>query len=259
MNITHTEAQRPQGKIIFENDACMVINKLPGESSELPETGGNKNNGAPPRILAVHRLDMPVSGCLVLAKTPEAAAFLSAAFASHDTGRVEKRYWAIIEKPANDKLAASGELLHWISFDSKKNKSFAHNEAGQGRKKAVMRYRIAGSGNNYLFLEIELITGRHHQIRAQLAALGLHIKGDLKYGARRSEKNGGIRLHAYSLNFPNPLNPAEKIEAKALPPLEDALWTAFAQAAGATFLARSCRNSPGEDSPEAEYSWRQQN
>jgi len=209
---------------IFENEACLVINKLPGECSQSPdvETDGKKFP------VPVHRLDMPVSGCLLLARTSVAAAFLGAAFAQ---GRVTKRYWAVVEKPHG---ASPMELspdfvrqLHWLSFDKAKNKSFAHNEAGRGRKKAELRYRLAGRGENYLFLEIELLTGRHHQIRAQLAALGLHVKGDLKYGARRSEKNGGIRLHAYCLAFPNPLNPDETIEVKALPQSMDTLWTAF--------------------------------
>ena len=208
----------------------MVINKRPGESSEFPELGTDYTPGrAGERFpVPVHRLDVPVSGCLLLARTPEAAAFLGAAFARH--GEVEKRYWAIVEKPAGGIFPASEtrseELVHWLSFDPAKNKSFVHDKAGHGRKKAVLRYRIAGSGENYLFLEIDLVTGRHHQIRSQLAAVGLHIKGDLKYGSRRSEKAGGIRLHAHSLTFPNPLNPSEKIKAAAMPPEMDTLWEA---------------------------------
>jgi len=216
-------------RLLFQNEACFVINKLPGESSEFPQPEKD-GSGVP-----VHRLDQPVSGCLLLAKTPEAAAFLGAAFAhssevnSSGGGRVEKRYWAIIEKPEKE-IPSEAELVHWLNFNTKTNKSFANEGAGRGRKKAVMRYRIAGAGERYLFLEIELVTGRHHQIRAQLAALGLHVKGDLKYGARRSEKGGGIRLHAYSLAFPNPLKTDEAIEVKALPHVMDALWTACAEA-----------------------------
>ena len=224
--------------LVLQNEACMVINKPSGESSEFPEVQAKGEKFPVP----VHRLDMPVSGCLLLAKTPKAAAFLNAAFAagsgcilSSGCSRVKKHYWAIIEKPANNALPEEAELVHWLSFNAAKNKSFAHDKEGQGRKKAVLRYRISGAGTHYLFLEIDLVTGRHHQIRAQLAALGLHIKGDLKYGARRSEKSGGIRLHAYSLAFPNPMRSGEMLEAKALPPVMDALWTAFAdtqQAAG---------------------------
>jgi len=210
-----------EGRLVFQNEACMVINKQAGESSEFPD--GKEPGGNFP--VPVHRLDMPVSGCLLLAKTHEAVVFLNAAFAER---RAEKRYWAIIEKPANDALEAGGELTHWLRFDPAKNKSFAYNEDGRGRKKAVLRYKVSGAGTHYLFLEIDLVTGRHHQIRAQLAALGLRIKGDLKYGARRSETSGGIRLHAYSLAFPNPLRPAERLEAKTPPPVMDSLWTAFA-------------------------------
>ena len=208
--------------LIFENEACLVKNKLIGESSEFPDDGAGK--------FPVHRLDTPVSGCLLLAKTPEAARFLSAAFAAGD---VEKRYWAITEKPANGGAAEGGELIHWLHFDRVKNKSFACDKAAPGRKKALLRYRVSGAGKHYLFLEVDLVTGRHHQIRAQLAAAGFHIKGDLKYGARRSETSGGIRLHARSIIFPNPLSSAQRIEVKTLPPVMDALWTAFAEAVGA--------------------------
>ena len=236
-----------EGRIIFQNEACMVINKLPGETSAFPQTENPAEGGAFPA--AVHRLDTPVSGCLLLARTPEAAAFLCAAFARHN-GDVEKHYWAIVEKPASPvRLPAGGELVHWLYEDKKANKSFAvpvFTETGTESLpprhghvkpvKAVLRCRVKGQGQHYLFVEIDLVTGRHHQIRAQLAALGLHIKGDLKYGARRSEKGGGIRLHAYSLAFPNPLNPGEKIKVNAPPPLTqphhpDALWEAFAEAA----------------------------
>jgi 23S rRNA pseudouridine1911/1915/1917 synthase len=221
--------------MIYHNETCIVINKLPGESSEHIKLD---NEGD---IFPVHRLDVPVSGCLLLARTPEAAAFLGSAFASHDN-RVEKKYWAVVEKPMMEKaLLPDGELVHWLGVNSKTNKAFAlapdaisgasPSSKHEALKKAILRYKIIGQGDHYLFLEIDLVTGRHHQIRAQLAALGLHIKGDLKYGARRSEKSGGIRLHAYSLAFPNPLNPVEVIRVKAQPPVMDSLWTAFAEAA----------------------------
>ena len=247
-------------RILFQNKACMVTNKLPGESSEFPEAGAG--NGEEKFPAPVHRLDVPVSGCLLLAKTPEASAFLGEAFAKPAAGngpertrnqepkaarlRIEKRYWAIIEKsPAAAALPPEGELVHWLYTDMKTNKSFAvpaNDKTGRAipqprrgkvkPKKAVLRYRLTGQGEHYFFLEIDLVTGRHHQIRAQLAALDLHIKGDLKYGAKRSEKGGGIKLHAYSLAFPNPLDQNEIICVEALPPAMDSLWTAFAEAAG---------------------------
>jgi len=219
--------------MIYINEACVVINKLPGESAEHIRLDNEGDKFLEP----VHRLDVPVSGCLLLARTPEVAAFLGAAFARRDS-RIEKKYWAIVEKPETENvLPEKGELVHWLGVNSKTNKAFAlpvdtvsgPSPAGKrkGLKKAILRYKIVGQGDRYLFLEIDLVTGRHHQIRAQLAALGLHVKGDLKYGARRSEKSGGIRLHAYSLAFPNPLNPSEIIRVKAQPPVMDSLWTAF--------------------------------
>ena len=227
----------PGNRLLFQNDSCLVLNKLPGESSEFPNLDGV---GAAP----VHRLDTPVSGCLLLAKDKAAAAFLGQAFAR--PGGVEKRYWAVIEKPKPEGVfAPEAELVHWLFEDRKANKSFAvpaidqtGNETPPPKwgpvgghirpKKAVLRYRLAGTGDNYLFLEIDLVTGRHHQIRAQLAAIGLHVKGDLKYGAKRSERAGGIRLHAHALAFPDPLTPAEIIKVTAPPPLMDPLWAAFA-------------------------------
>ena len=226
-------------RLLFQNEACLVINKLPGESSEFPriETAGGE------KLFPAHRLDMPVSGCLLLARNPEAAAFLGKAFANSTASEqprlVEKIYWAIIENPqAADALAPCGELVHWLGVNKKTNKSFAvaPDKSGcppslkvrrEGLKKAVLRYRVIGQGERYLFLEVDLVTGRHHQIRAQLAAIGLHIKGDLKYGARRSEKGGGIRLHARSLAFPNPMNPGETIRVNAPLPVMDSLWMAF--------------------------------
>jgi 23S rRNA pseudouridine1911/1915/1917 synthase len=183
---------------------------------------------------AVHRLDVPVSGCLLFARTPGALAFLSGVFAQGlGTGRflgtsrfLEKRYWAVLEMPGTP-IPEQGEIIHWITWNPRTNKSIAYDQEGLGRKKAVLRYRIIGRGERYLFMEIKLLTGRHHQIRAQLAALGLHIKGDLKYGAKRSERGGGIRLHARSLAFPNPAGGDVPIHVTAMPPLADRLWEDF--------------------------------
>ena len=239
-------------RIIFQNETCIVINKTAGESSEAPNMGEEWKGSCFP----VHRIDVPVTGCLLIAKTQDAASFLSSAFASsaaidEQSGkktegqtddqekerRVKKYYWAIAEMPADlGSLAPEAQLVHWITENRKLNKSFATADINQitrkqrgsiAPRKAIMNYKIIGKGERYIFLEIELVSGRHHQIRAQLAALGLYIKGDLKYGARRSEKGGGIRLHAHSLSFPDPLNPKEQIEVKVLPHEMDALWTAF--------------------------------
>jgi 23S rRNA pseudouridine1911/1915/1917 synthase len=222
-------------RILFQNSACVVVNKLKGEAVEGAGTGMIdllrelsallSANGEFPQ--AVHRLDVPVTGCALFAMTKPALSFLGAAFAG-DSGAcsVEKHYWAAVEKPRLP-VPESGELIHWIETDTSRNKSFAYNEEGPERKKASCRYRIIGEGRNYLFVTVELLSGRHHQIRAQLAAAGMRIKGDLKYGAKRSEKDGGIRLHARSLTFPDPLNKMEKITVTAAPPQMDNLWQAF--------------------------------
>ncbi|MDR2575592.1 MAG: RNA pseudouridine synthase [Treponema sp.] len=258
-------------RILYCDGDCVVVNKMAGEAVEgagkgmidLPSLLADQMPGLslPPALpvedalalpTAVHRLDVPVSGCTAFARTGAALRFLNNAFRGP---MVEKRYWAIVEQPKNsgacqwiEEISSEFvEITHWIQFepqpsppagegsplDARKNKSFAHNEQGQGRKKAIIRCRLAGKGRNYLFLEVDLVTGRHHQIRAQFEKLGLHIKGDLKYGARRSDKEGGIRLHARSLSFPcmavgrsSPSN-ARKVIVRADPPIIDSLWQAF--------------------------------
>jgi 23S rRNA pseudouridine1911/1915/1917 synthase len=234
-----------RSRILFCNTDCVAVNKIAGEAVE----GAGKGMIDLPRLLAtelsapyyppvpsegalalptaVHRLDVPVSGCVVFARTAAALSFLNTAFSG---GGVKKCYWAIVESSPDSTLFAESahngtELVHWIRFDPRRNKSVAYDEPGPGRKKAILRCRQAGAGEHYQFLEIELITGRHHQIRAQLGRLGLHIKGDLKYGARRSERDGGIRLHARSLSFPS--ENGECISVQADPPLRDNLWLAF--------------------------------
>ena len=224
-----------ESRILYQNAACIVVNKLKGEAVE----GAKQGMTDLPLLLtamlgeeaelvqAVHRLDVPITGCALFALDRKSLAFLNDAFAGKGgSSCVEKTYWAILEKPRSS-LPESGELVHWIETTGNLNKSFAHNENGPGRKKASLYYKITGEGRNYLFAEIKLLSGRHHQIRAQLAAIGLRIKGDLKYGAKRSEKSGGIRLHARSLSFPNPLNKSEIIHITADPPEMDNLWGDF--------------------------------
>ena len=231
--------------IIFQSDDCLVANKLKGEAVEGAKDGivnlplELKRNLNLNFIEAVNRLDVPVTGCALFALNEKALEFLNAAFAGSFAAKagssaakesnnlnIEKRYWAITEKP-KDPLPESGEAVHWIETNSRTNKSFAYDKESKDRKKAALKYRITGEGTNYLFMEIELLSGRHHQIRAQLAAIGFHIKGDLKYGAKRSEKTGGIRLHARSLSFPNPRKKDERIKVTADPPEIDNLWQYF--------------------------------
>jgi len=234
-------------RIVHCDSCCVVVNKIAGEATEgagpgmadLPrllaaELAGQCWPSPPGDALALptaaHRLDVPVSGCAVFARAQAALVSLNRAFAEN---AVEKHYWAIVEQPEGrlPQGAAEGiELAHWIRFDTRKNKSAAYDEPGPGRKKAVLRLRMVGTGRDYLFLEVELRTGRRHQIRAQLERLGLRVKGDLKYGARRSEKGGGIRLHARSVAFPDPAGSGKRIAVQASPPLRDNLWLAFEEA-----------------------------
>jgi len=238
-----------KSRIFYQSSACIVINKLIGEAVEgasggmvdLPKELKSVLGENIELIEAVHRLDVPVTGCALFALTKTALSFLNSAFAGEAAlpSPVEKTYWAVIEKPSRP-LPESGELIHWIENVSGKNKSTAHKKDGANRKKAVLRYRITGEGKNYLFIEVQLLSGRHHQIRAQFAAEGLHIKGDLKYGAKRSEKGGGIRLHARSLSFPEPLKRGELVKVTADPPVIDNLWESFLTTNVISF-EQSCR------------------
>jgi 23S rRNA pseudouridine1911/1915/1917 synthase len=231
-------------RILYQSGRFIIVNKLPGEAAGnagpgivrlAGELAALFGGGLP--VTAVNRLDVPVSGCVLFARAPDALAAANALFrkgASEDgvsENRVEKRYLAIVETPETaDRLPRGGELVHWLSENGRRNKSAAFDEPGPGRKKAVLRCRVLGQGERYTFLEIELVTGRRHQIRAQLAAIGLHIKGDLKYGARRGERIG-IRLHACLLAFRDPLD-GGLIRSSAAPPVMDRLWQACWESAG---------------------------
>ncbi|MCL2276328.1 MAG: RNA pseudouridine synthase [Treponema sp.] len=175
---------------------------------------------------AVHRLDVPVTGCSLFAVNPESLKYLNSVFARKTAKSAVKKYWAITEKPAKE-INKTGELIHWIETNPKINKSFAYDTEKKGRKKAVLKYKIKGEGQNYIFIDVDLFTGRHHQIRSQFASNGLFIKGDLKYGAKRGEKNGGIRLHSRTLCFPDPLSKNVIINITCDPPLIDNLWNEF--------------------------------
>ena len=220
-------------RILFKNQGCVVVNKLAGEAVEGADKGMidlqaqllHYLKGEIKLVEAVNRIDVPVTGCALFALEKETLVFLNNVFSSNNL-LIEKKYWAVAEKPSAC-LPESAEHIHWIKTNTRINKSFAYDKEKKGLKKAVLKYKIIKQGDNYLFMEIDLLSGRHHQIRAQLASIGLHIKGDLKYGARRSEKNGGIRLHSRLISFPNPDNENEKITVTADPPVIDNLWKSF--------------------------------
>ncbi|MDR0452317.1 MAG: RNA pseudouridine synthase [Treponema sp.] len=214
-------------RILYQSPGLVIVNKLPGEAAGNAGPGIARLSGDLSALLgggpvtAVNRLDVPVSGCILFARAPDA---LAAACALFREGAVQKRYLAVAETPENAApLPENGLLIHWLGRDGRRNRSAVFDGPGPDRKRAALRCRVCGQGERYTFLELELISGRHHQIRAQLAAAGFRIKGDLKYGARRSD-GIGVRLHAYSLAFRAP--GAGLIRASAPPPVMDRLWQA---------------------------------
>ncbi len=222
-------------QVLFEDNHLLVVNKRPGDIVQGDQTGDTplseiakaylKGKYAKPGKVflgVVHRLDRPTSGILVFARTSKALSRMNALFKAK---QVRKTYWAIVGSPPP---AESGKLVHWLQRNPKQNKSYAFEVEGANRKKAVLNYRLLKSLDRYYLLEVDLETGRHHQIRAQLASLGCPIRGDLKYGAPRSNPDGSIHLHARYLEFVHPVRKTPlKITA---PPPEDPLWDACGEA-----------------------------
>ena len=172
-----------------------------------------------------HRLDRPTTGVVLFARTSKALTRLNAMFQSHE--QIRKTYWAIVEK--NDKLLSDEAIRieHYLWRNEKQNKSFVVKSGTKDAKRAVLSYKAIARGDRYTLLEINLETGRHHQIRCQLAAIGCPIKGDLKYGAKRSNPDGGISLHARKIEF---VHPVSKLPISITAPVpDDALWHVLEQ------------------------------
>ena len=168
----------------------------------------------------VHRLDRPVSGLVVFAKTSKALSRLNNMFRD---GEVHKTYWAIVKNtPPYDE----GELVNWIVRNEKQNKSYAYDHEVKNSKKAILRYKLMGHTDRYSLLEIHLLTGRRHQIRCQLSKMGCPIKGDLKYGAQRSNPDGSISLLSHRVEFVHPVSKETIVVEAPLP--DDNLWKAIA-------------------------------
>ena len=168
-----------------------------------------------------HRLDRPTTGVVLFARTSKALSRLNAMFQSHEL--IKKTYWAIV--PTNSQFPIANRLENYLWRDEKKNKSFVVKQGTNGAKRAVLSYRVLAQTERYMLLEINLETGRHHQIRCQLSAIGLPIRGDLKYGAKRSNPDGGISLHARRVDFIHPVS-KQPISITAPVP-DDPLWSAL--------------------------------
>lgn len=219
--------------ILYEDNHLLVVNKRCGDLVQPDPSGESaledqikafvKRRDAKPGgvfLGVVHRIDRPVSGAVLFAKTSKALTRLNEMIRE---GRIGKVYWAITEQAPDP---YEGELRHYILRDGKTNRSKAYTSPKGDAKEARLRYRTLGASTNYTLVEVELLTGRHHQIRAQLAAAGCPIKGDLKYGARRSNPDGGISLHSRRMEFMHPVS-GEPLLVTAPVPANDNLWAFF--------------------------------
>lgn len=221
-------------EVLYEDNHLILVNKRAGEIVQFDKTGDTPLEEEVKRYLkeryhkpgevflgVVHRIDRPVSGVVLFARTSKALVRLNEMM---QTRAVKKRYWALVcEKPPQQEET----LIHYLFRDSRTNKTRCYPNPGKEAKKAILHYRLIGATQRYWLLEIDLETGRHHQIRAQLAAIGCPIKGDLKYGAPRSNPDGGISLHARNISFQHPV---QNIPLSVTAPLpSDPLWNLFAE------------------------------
>ena len=219
--------------VLYEDNHLIIVNKQAGEIVQGDKTGDTplsdivkewlkEKHNKPGNVYlgVVHRLDRPVSGVVLFAKTSKALPRLNKMFAGHEN--LSKTYWAIVQ---NRPQVPQGTLTHWLTRNEKNNTARAYDREVPASKKAVLDYELIASGDRYHLLEIHLHTGRHHQIRCQLAKMGCPIKGDLKYGAPRSNPDGSISLHARYVAFIHPVS-KEMIQITAPLP-QDKLWQSF--------------------------------
>ncbi|UZT96116.1 RNA pseudouridine synthase [Chryseobacterium fluminis] len=221
-----------EDQIVYEDNHLLVINKKVGQLVQGDKTGDDsllelikdfikKRDAKPGNVFLglVHRIDRPTSGLVIYAKTSKALSRLTQMVKNRE---VKKTYWAVVAK---DMIPKTQRLVHYLQKNEKNNKAIVFPKATEGAKEAILTYHVIKTLDNYLLLEIDLETGRHHQIRAQLSKTGVPIKGDLKYGSPRSNPDGGIHLHARKLEFIHPVT-KENIEIVAPVPKNDAIWKA---------------------------------
>ena len=221
-------------EVVYEDNHIIIVSKRSGEIVQGDKTGDTPLSETVKEYIktkyqkpgnvflgVVHRLDRPVWGLVVFARTSKALTRLNKMFAA---GEVHKTYWAVTGKGVQGVQGVQGdeefrELENWLVRNEKQNKSYAYDHEVPNSKHALLRYRVLAEGENYDLVEVQLMTGRHHQIRCQLATIGRTIKGDLKYGARRSNPDGSISLLACSIEFVHPVT-KEVIRAEAALPDE---------------------------------------
>lgn len=216
--------------VLYEDNHLIAVNKTCSEIVQGDKTGDEPLSETIKRYLkekynkpgnvfcgVTHRLDRPVSGVVIFARTSKALARLNEMFKNQE---VKKTYWAIVKNPPAN---TEGRLEHFLVRNEKQNKSVAHDKPVPNAKKAALTYKLIAHSDTYYMLEVHLETGRHHQIRCQLAKMGCPIKGDLKYGFARSNPNGGISLHAREVEFVHPVTKAT-IKITAAVPEDDKLW-----------------------------------
>lgn len=223
-NMNEEENIKISDWIIAKNNQYLVLNKIPG----IPVQNDKTNDlsllslaqiYAKTTLYPAHRIDRPTSGLVLFAKTKVAIKSLNAQLQNRT---IEKSYLAVVKNKPEKK---TGKLLHYLRKNGKTNKSMVFEDAVKGAQEAVMEYEWIDSIDNYHLLKINLITGRHHQIRAQLGFLGNPVRGDVKYGFKRSNKDRSIHLHAWKMSFKHPVS-GKKIELEAPIP-DDSIWNAF--------------------------------
>ena len=218
--------------VVYEDNHIIIVNKTASEIVQADKTGDTPLSETVKQYLkekyqkpgnvflgVTHRLDRPVSGLVIFAKTSKALTRLNEMFRA---GEVKKTYWAVVKNAPKE---SEGELVHFLVRNEKQNKSYAYDKEVPNSKKAVLDYCLIGRSENYYLLEVDLKTGRHHQIRCQLAKMGCPIKGDLKYGFPRSNPDGSICLHARRVRFIHPVS-KEPIDITAPVPSGN-LWNGF--------------------------------
>ena len=216
--------------VIYEDNHLIAVNKASGDIVQGDKTGDTplpeiiklylkEKYNKPGNVFCgvIHRIDRPVSGVVLFAKTSKCLSRMTEAFRTRD---VQKTYWAVVK---NKPQKTADTLIHFLIKNEKQNKSKAYEKEVSGSKRSELEYHLLASGENYHLLEVNPITGRHHQIRTQLSTIGSPIKGDLKYGFNRTNQDGSIHLHARKIQFNHPVS-GEKIVIEAEVPSNDNLW-----------------------------------